>query len=1155
MADARPRAEPTVVGRPRLISVVVCLTLLDGVRWEGAPVAGDRSQALLAALAAENGRPVRARRLVELIWCGEPMANPAKGLQVVVSRTRAACGAGAVVLDGDGYRLGFTPAQVDSCLLGQLVAEAAGLVATDPPAAAARAREALALGVALPSTPADEPGALAQVRRAAARDLAAARLVLARAASRTGRHAEALPLLEEAHALRPDDEDLLADLLRSEAAVRGAGAALQRFEGHRRNLRDQLGSSPGEALARVQRELLALDRPVRDGIQYDANTLLGRQRDVDRLRALLDRARVVSIVGPGGLGKTRLANLLARDSALPTVHVVPLVGVTAPEDLLGEIGAALGVRDSITDRRALSPAQRADLRARIAARLDRGPGLLLLDNCEHLVAEVAELVAFLITATADLRVLTTSRAPLTIGAERVYLLGELAHADAIELFCQRAAAARPTVRLDREVIGRIVDRLDGLPLAIELAAARVRAMSVEDVDRRLADRFTLLRGGDRSAPDRHRTLLAVIDWSWRLLAQPERRSLRWLALFPDGFTLDAAEAVLGAAGPGGTATPPGPVDDGDPVDTVQNLVDQSLLSVRESARGVRYRMLETVREFGRLRLADAGEQATARRALRDWATDYAAGHGADLSTERQFSAIDALAAEETNLADELRAALTDGDTEAVVRLVAVLGLFWEIRGEHLRMAGILDAVTALLAGWTPPPGLGQAVLAAGTTAARTTLFVADGTLPASLRELLERRDPEAVGNASVAGAARVLLALAVAAPPGDDAETRLAQLTTDADRHTRLNALAWLAHQRENSGDTRASALAADQALALATPQDGPWLAAMLHTRLADLCTQLGELPAARAHARAALPVMERLGADDDVAQLRVLLAIDAINEGRLEVAERYLAMIGPPSDTVHGGAMMAAVGRAELAIARGDEADGLRRYLDAAQGLRTMRWPGVEPTGVEPWGLVGDAVALAALTWYASSAEDLAVGEEMFRAGLLRCVEALRRGDTAIDFPALGTLLYALGAWGLREVRPARMTAVEAVGLLALARRFSHLTAIPSLSWDRVEPLAERHAPGVLLAGRAGEGGARHPARLVEEARALVDQLAGRLDEVRPGAGEGSPGHGSELALVAGDRQRHEDHDHDEAGEQGPTDLPGEHAVVGQVPGGGDQM
>ncbi len=1134
--------------------MVVSLTLLDGVRWEGAPVAGDRPQALLAALASEYGRPVRAERLVEMIWCGEPLANPTKGLQVVVSRTRAACGAGAVVRDGDGYRLGLPPAQVDSCLLGQLVAEAAGLVAADPRAAAARARAALELGASLPTVPADDRGTLADVRRAAGRDLAAARLLLARVASRTGRHAEALPLLETAHAGRPDDEGLLADLLRSEAAVRGPGAALHRFEGYRRDLRERLGTGPGEALIRMQRELLALDRPpVRDGIQYDATALLGRQHDVDRLRALLDRSRVVSIVGPGGLGKTRLAYLLARDSALPAVHVVPLAGVTAPEDLLGEIGAALGVRDSIGERRVLTPARRADLRTRIAARLARGPTLLLLDNCEHLVVAVAELVAFLVTATADLRVLTTSRAPLAISAERVYLLGELARADAIELFCQRAAAARPTVRLDHAVIGRIVDRLDGLPLAIELAAARVRAMSVEDVDRRLTDRFTLLRGGDRAAPDRHRTLLAVIDWSWNLLAEPERRSLRRLAVFPDGFTLAAAEEVLAASAdgsdPGGGSDP---VDGSDPMETVQNLVDQSLLSVRESAGGVRYRMLETVREFGRLRLAECGEQASARRARRDWAVGHAARHGAQLSTERQFTAIDAIAAEETNLADELRTALAGDDAETVARLVTVLELFWTIRGEHVRMMTLIDAVTTVLSGWAPPPGLVPVALAAGTAVARTAVFMGDGALPPQLRDLLARLAPHAGDDPSLVGGARVLLALAPAesvesVETAETAETRLARLADASDRHTRLHALVWLTHLRENVGDVRASAATATRALALAAPQDGPWLAAMVHTRLTELTMQLGDLPAARAHASAALPVLERLGAHDDVAQLRVLLALDAVNDGRLDAAERHLARIGSPSDTLHSGPMMAAIGRAEVALARGDTAGGLRRYLDAARALRAMRWPGIEATGVEPWALVADAVTLAAFTWHATADDDLATGHELFRSGLLRCVGALRRGHTAIDYPACGTLLFALGAWGLRAARPTGTTAREAVELLALAQRFSYVATIPSLAWARVEALAERRAPGALPAARAGDDD-RRPAQLLDEARVLVEQLAGRLDDV-------SPGHGSQVALVAGDRQRHEDHDHGEPGEQRPAHLPGDHAVVGQVPGGGDEM
>ena len=250
--------------------------------------------------------------------------------------------------------------------------------------------------------------------------------------------------------------------------------------------------------------------------------------------------------------------------------------------------------------------------------LGQSPSLLVLDNCEHLIEGVAELVAFLVSTTAELRVLTTTRAPLAIASERVYLLGQLEVSDAAQLFCERALAARPTVRLADDVVASIVSRLDGLPLAIELAAAKVRAMSVEEIDERLENRFALLRGGDRSAPDRHQTLLAVIDWSWNLLDDGERRALRRLALFHDGFSLEAAREVLG----------------GDAVDAVQGLVDQSLLSVRETPTGLRYRMLETVREFGRMQLVDAGEEGEARDALRRWATAYARLHGARLPSRR-----------------------------------------------------------------------------------------------------------------------------------------------------------------------------------------------------------------------------------------------------------------------------------------------------------------------------------------------------------------------------------------------------------------------------------------------------------------------------------------------------------------------------------------
>ena len=350
-------------------------------------------------------RPAAAARcrpadLIELVWGDEAPANGLKSLQVLVSRARTACGAEAIVRDGAGYRLGAVPAEVDSARLSALARDARDALDRDAAAAAALAREALELTAGLPAVGDDELGPLAEVRRRAAADAAEAQVTLARASSRTGAHAEALPALEAAHAERPQDEALLADLLHSEAVVRGPAAALERFARYQRELRDRLGADPGELLQRAYRGLLALDRPVRRGVRYEATTLIGRDGDLERLRALLAGARVVSVVGPGGLGKTRLAHAIARTAAEPAVHVVELVGVTAADDLAGEVGSALGVRDSVSGRRALTPQQRADVRARIAQLLGQSPSLLVLDNCEHLIEAVAGLVAFLVTATA-----------------------------------------------------------------------------------------------------------------------------------------------------------------------------------------------------------------------------------------------------------------------------------------------------------------------------------------------------------------------------------------------------------------------------------------------------------------------------------------------------------------------------------------------------------------------------------------------------------------------------------------------------------------------------------------------------------------------------------------------------------------------------------
>jgi len=1038
------------------------LRLLDEVSWQGTPLAGGRTHALLAALVVAGGQ-VSEERLVAEVWGpdDEP-ANPAKALQVVVSRARSQTAPDVVARTDHGYRLGLSTDRVDALLLHDAVVgarEAEGH--RDLVLARDRARAALAL----PAPGSASEGPLADLRRQAARQREIASAVLGRALAALGDHDEALPLLRDAG----DDEVTMAALLRSVAAVHGAPAALERYERFRAELAERLGVDPGPTLQAVHAELLAADRPVREGLRFEATPLVGRDDDIRALRAAVRESRVTSILGPGGLGKTRLAHLLGRGAEQPVVRFIELVGVASPEDVVAEVGSALGVRDSVSGRRALTMEQRNDVRARIGQVLDQAPTLLILDNCEHVVEAVAELVAFLVASCRELRVVTTTRAPLAIAAERVFALSQLTEDAAADLFVQRASAARPGVPLEDEAVRRVVRRLDGLPLAIELAAAKVRAMSVADIDRRLDDRFALLRGGDRSAPDRHQTLIAVIDWSWNLLSEDERRALRWLSVFHDGFSLAGAGEQLGCDG----------------LELVQSLVDQSLLAVIEARGTVRYRMLETVREFGRMQLVGAGEDTAARDAQLAWARRYAARHAAELFSSGQVEAVRAIAVEENNLADALRIAVALPDPAITVELTSALAGFWTVRGENTRVIAVSGAVDAALEGWEPAPDeVDTAVTAAAVVAMNTVMGqISEST---NCMAILKK-----YGRGTSDDRARGMVAVLAAQDPLDSAGTlrRLREIdpARGHDRQSAASARLLSAHYLENDGYPERALEEVQSGLALVSDDDGPWIKAMMHSIAGGLNAQLGKRAEAAEHASLAIPILDLLEANDDGIQARSLLAGSAIADGRFDEALTLVAEIDRLSSerTGFGGAFITGTVRAELAVAQGEVAEGLRLYRIAAQELASITLPGLELTGLEPWTLFGVAAATTAYALHGEGDD----GVDLFETLRARAPHVLDPERRRMDYPVAGLVLHGLGAWGLlkRALDPE-----DAIQLLVLADLFAYPRFTTTMDPARTHDEAERVAPGLVARVRQAYGERRGP-DLLPEAQAVCERIASR--------------------------------------------------------------
>ncbi|MEU8703083.1 BTAD domain-containing putative transcriptional regulator [Streptomyces sp. NPDC048680] len=632
------------------------------------PLGGMRLRALLAALALRPGRSVPVAELVDDVWAGEPPADAPAALQALVGRLRRALGRDALTSTPGGYRLAAGPDDVDLHVFERLARQGAAELEAGAPGDAARTlRTALALwrGPALADLPDRDHGhalrpeahRLAALEHRIEADLRCAGAdgpAMATTGPRTPLPATPppatspttgappatappsalVPELMELTAAHPYDERFRAQLIRALRAAGRPADALAAYEDARRALAEGLGTDPGPELTALHRALLtpAASAPgpagtetARGNLRPRLTSFVGREPELRTIRDDLTRSRLVTLTGPGGSGKTRLAEESAADegrAAAGDVWLAELAPVEDPEAVPGAVLSALGLRETalLRDSAHEGTYPRTDPVDQLADHLAHcsrsRPFLLILDNCEHVIGAAAALAEALLTRCPRLRILATSREPLGVPGESVRPVDPLPADLAHRLFTERARAVRPEFDPEREAahdpdaVAEICRRLDGLPLAIELAAARLRMLGPRQIADRLDDRFRLLTGGSRTVLPRQQTLRAVVDWSWDLLDEDERTALRQISVFAGGWDLPAAEAVITvSAGPARHAA-------ADTADLIGALIDKSLVvATPVDGGGMRYRLLETIHEYAMERCAETpGVRAAAGRA-------------------------------------------------------------------------------------------------------------------------------------------------------------------------------------------------------------------------------------------------------------------------------------------------------------------------------------------------------------------------------------------------------------------------------------------------------------------------------------------------------------------------------------------------------------
>ena len=839
---------------------------------------GRLGRVALAYLVAERHRPVTRDELAEVLWGEELPRSWETSLRGVALRLRGLLGAAGLVptealTSAYGcWQLQLPPGTViDVEALPLELADAEQALSGGRPAVARALAEAAAAVAGRGFLP-EAAGAWVERRQAELRELHLRALETASgAAAAGGDWAGALRHAEEAVSAAPFRESAHLRLMEAHAGAGNRGEALRAYERCRRVLAEELGVSPSPSTEAAYLALLGDEPPAPAGaaeapapdLPIPLTRLVGRDDELAAIEKALAGTRLLTLTGTGGVGKTRLSLAAAADLAgdlADGAAFVELAPLADPELLPQQVLAALGLREETGQ----SP------EASLIAHLRPRHTLLVLDNCEHLVGAAASLAENVLRACPRVSVLATSREPLGVPGEASWRVPSLSPAGAIALFTERAQAVRADFAVTESsapALAHLCRRLDNIPFAIELAAARTAALSVEEIAERLDDRFRLLSGGARTAVPRQQTLRAMVDWTYDALSERERRVFDRLAVFGSSFDLEAAEQVVGTA---------------DVLDTLTGLVNKSLVVVERSGAGSRsrYRLLETMRFYARERLAESGAASEVRTRHLARAVAIATEAEAALDGPDQAAVLDRLEAEHDDLRVALAWGTSGGDPEPALRLATALGRFWEVRGHLSEGRSWLEA--ALTAGGGGElPGLRAVALnwAAVLAQHQGDYNAARGLYEHSLA--LRRRLDDRLGTSAALVGLGNLAALQGRLDVARDQFGEALAIGRDLEEPqvvaASLTNLGWVAHGR---GDLAGARAMYEEALEVRRRQGDGHGTAMVLANLGDLALQQGDVDVAHALQTEGLELRRRLGDRSGVADSLAALGQVALARG-----------------------------------------------------------------------------------------------------------------------------------------------------------------------------------------------------------------------------------------------------------------------------------